>query len=57
LPGNKLSGVLNLAGDTVTTGSVNNTTSATRNTRVTPGSGVFDLGSPRIIEFGLKLSF
>jgi len=57
LPGNKLSGVLNLAGDTVTTGSVNNTTKATRNTRVTPGSGVFDLGSPRIVEFGLKLSF
>jgi hypothetical protein len=57
LPGNKLSGVLNLQGDTVTTGSVNNTTKATRNTRVTPGSGVFDLGSPRIVEFGLKLSF
>lgn len=57
LPGNTLSGILNVAGDTTTTGSVNNTTRATRNTRVTPGSGVFDLGSPRIAEFGLKISF
>jgi hypothetical protein len=27
------------------------------NTRVLPGSGVFDLGAPRVIEFGLKLTF
>ena len=46
LPGNKLSGVLNAAGDTVTTGSVNNTTRATRTTRVTPGSA-FSTWDPR----------
>jgi hypothetical protein len=57
LPGNTLSGVLNLQGDTVTTGTVNNTTPSTRNSRVLPGSGVFDLGAPRVVEFGLKLSF
>jgi hypothetical protein len=58
LPGNTLSGVLALAGDTATTGTVNTTTSAIHNaTRVLPGSGVFDLGAPRVIEFGLKLSF
>jgi hypothetical protein len=58
LPGNTLSGVLTLAGDTATTGSVNSTTSVQHNnTRVLPGSGVFDLGAPRVIEFGLKLSF
>jgi Carboxypeptidase regulatory-like domain len=26
-------------------------------TRVLPGSGVFSLGSPRVVEFGLKLTF
>jgi hypothetical protein len=57
LPGNTMSGVLNAKGDTTTTGSANNTTAATRTTRVTPGSGVFDLGAPRVIEFGLKLTF
>jgi len=57
LPGNTLSGVLNLASDTTTTGSVNSTTAATRTTRVLPGSGVFDLGAPRVIEFGLRLTF
>jgi hypothetical protein len=57
LPGNTLSGVLNLQGDTTSTGSVNNTTAATRTTRVLPGSGVFDLGAPRVVEFGLKFSF
>ncbi|HET9183466.1 MAG TPA: carboxypeptidase regulatory-like domain-containing protein [Candidatus Angelobacter sp.] len=67
LPGNTLGGVLNLAsapcnpndpnlvGNCV--GSVNSTTAATRTTRVTPGSGVFDLGAPRVFEFGLKMSF
>jgi len=67
LPGNTLSGVLNqasapcnpndptLSGNCL--GSVNSTTAATRTTRVTPGSGVFDLGAPRVFEFGLKLSF
>ena len=67
LPGNTLTGVLqpasapcnpndpNLIFNCV--GSVNSTTAATRTTRVTPGSGVFDLGAPRVFEFGLKLSF
>ncbi len=57
LPGNTMSGVLALQGDTATTGTVNTTTKANRTTRVTPGSGVFDLGAPRVFEFGLKLSF
>ena len=56
-PGNTINGNLVLAGDTTTTGSVNSTTKATRTTRVLPGSGVFALGSPRVIEFGLKLTF
>jgi len=51
LPGNTLSGFLN------SPGSVNETTAANRTTRVTPGSGVFDLGAPRVFEFGLKVSF
>ncbi len=67
LPGNTLTGVLQPASapcnpnDPVgvfnCVGSVNSTTAATRTTRVTPGSGVFDLGAPRVFEFGLKLSF
>jgi hypothetical protein len=57
LPGNTMSGVLALQGDTSTTGTVNTSTKANRTTRVTPGSGVFDLGAPRVFEFGLKLSF
>jgi len=57
LPGNTLNGVLRLASDTSSTGSVNSTTAAQRTTRVLPGSGVFDLGAPRVIEFGLKLTF
>ena len=58
LPGNTISGVLALAGDTATSGTVNSTTSVQHNSnRVLPGSGVFDLGAPRVIEFGLKLSF
>jgi hypothetical protein len=39
-------------------GTVNSTTSLEHNAnRVLPGSGVFDLGAPRVVEFGLKLSF
>lgn len=39
-------------------GSVNSTTRVEHNlNRVLPGSGVFDLGAPRVVEFGLKLSF
>jgi hypothetical protein len=53
LPGSLLSGIL-----TGGAGSVNGTDSAHHNfTRVGVGTGVFDLGAPRTIEFGLKLSF
>lgn len=59
-PGNTLSGILNLAGDT-TPGSANSTTVQQRNSKVANrigvGSGTFALGSPRVIEFGLRLSF
>jgi Carboxypeptidase regulatory-like domain len=54
LPGNTLNGILN-AGP----GSLNGTTGLidSLTNRVTPGSGVFDLGAPRVIEFGLKFNF
>ncbi|MGA9449177.1 MAG: hypothetical protein WBV26_22240, partial [Candidatus Sulfotelmatobacter sp.] len=58
-PGNPLSGVLNGA-----CGSVNGTTPTCPTSNGQPssnrlglGSGVFALGSPRVIEFSLKLSF
>jgi carboxypeptidase family protein len=54
-PGNTLSGILD-----ATPGSANGTTSALRsigNTRTGVGTGVFSLGSPRQLEFGLKLTF
>ncbi|HLJ87185.1 MAG TPA: carboxypeptidase regulatory-like domain-containing protein [Candidatus Angelobacter sp.] len=56
-PGATLSGILS-----GTPGSVNGTTQADRNnglapTRTSVGSGVFGIGSPRVIEFGLKLDF
>jgi hypothetical protein len=39
-------------------GTINSTTSVEHNlNRVLPGSGVFDLGAPRVVEFGLKLTF
>ena len=39
-------------------GTINSTTSLEHNAnRVLPGSGVFDLGGPRVVEFGLKLTF
>ena len=39
-------------------GTINSTTAVEHNAnRVLPGSGVFDLGAPRVVEFGLKLSF
>ena len=65
LPNAPISGVLNLANapcDPNTgnncNGSINSTTSVQHNAnRVLPGSGVFDLGAPRVIEFGLRLKF
>jgi hypothetical protein len=52
LPGNALSGSL-----TGSSGSINGTSNATRPDRVGVGTGVFALGSPRVIEFGLKVTF
>jgi hypothetical protein len=68
LPNAPISGVLNLATATCDptqpavsnncNGSINSTTSVQHNAnRVLPGSGVFDLGAPRVVEFGLKLTF
>jgi hypothetical protein len=53
IPGNVLSGIL-----TGGPGSLNGTTRADAAVvRVGVGTGVFSLGAPRTIEFGLKLSF
>ncbi|MGC2723475.1 MAG: carboxypeptidase regulatory-like domain-containing protein, partial [Candidatus Acidiferrales bacterium] len=53
IPGNVLSGIL-----TGGAGSLNGTNYANANSvRVGVGTGVFDLGAPRTIEFGLKLTF
>jgi hypothetical protein len=53
LPGNTLSGLL-----LGSVGSVNGTTSPDHNVnRVGVGTGVFALGSPRQLEFGLKIGF
>ena len=53
IPGNVLSGIL-----TGGVGSINGTTYANASSvRVGVGTGVFSLGAPRTIEFGLKLTF
>lgn len=53
IPGNVLSGIL-----TGSAGSANGTTYAGANSvRIGVGTGVFSLGAPRTIEFGLKLAF
>jgi hypothetical protein len=68
LPSSTIGGTLNLASSPCTpgappstnncNGTVNSTTSVEHNlNRVLPGSGVFDLGAPRVVEFGLKLIF
>jgi hypothetical protein len=50
---NSLNGFLNTGA-----GSVNDSTQADHNRfRTLPGTGVFNLGSPRVIEFGMKLKF
>ncbi len=63
-PKNTLSGVLSLAGQpglaaqTPVVGTVNGTSGRQPNSlRVGLGSGVFGLGSPRVLEFQLKLTF
>src|SRR5262249_54011334 len=68
LPSSTIGGIVNLASAPCDptapaatnncNGSVNSTTAVQHNNnRVTPGSGVFDLGAPRVIEFGLKFTF
>lgn len=53
LPGNMLNGLL-----TGAAGQINGITTDGHNiNRVGVGSGVFALGSPRQIEFGLRLTF
>jgi hypothetical protein len=52
-PGNRLAGVLNGS-----IGSVNGTSATDRITnRIAPGSGLFTLGAPRQIQFGIRLTF
>jgi hypothetical protein len=53
IPGSVLSGILS-----GTPGAVNGTTYAnTSSVRIGVGTGVFSLGAPRTVEFGLKLTF
>ena len=51
-----LSGILQAVG-ALSSGSANSTTYGQRTTHVTLGSGVYGQGGPRVIEFGLKLTF
>ncbi len=54
---NPLSPILNTAGNS-NPGALNSTTYGLRNAdRIGLGSGVFGLGSPRVLEFGLRVSF
>ncbi len=53
LPPNALTGAL-----TGSAGTINGTTAADRITnRVGAGTGVFNLGAPRAMEFGMRISF
>ena len=55
-PKNTLSGVLSTVGTPASVGTANGTPGEQlNNLRVGLGSGVFGLGSPRVIEFNLKL--
>ena len=57
-PKNTLSGVLSIAGQSSVVGTVNGTPGEQPNSlRSGLGSGVFGLGSPRVVEFSLKLNF
>jgi len=51
-----LSGALQAAGNP-SAGSANSTTYGDRSTHVTLGSGVYGLGGPRVLEWGLKFTF
>jgi hypothetical protein len=54
LPPNTLSGVLGSSGFA---GALNGTTYNTNNTRIGNGTGVYGVGAPRQIEFGLRFTF
>lgn len=57
-PKNTISGVLSLAGTPAVPGTANGTPGAQPTSlRVGLGSGVFGLGSPRVIEFTMKMIF
>jgi hypothetical protein len=57
-PKNTLSGVLSTQGQLPVSGTVNGTSGTQpNNLRIGLGSGVFGLGSPRVLEFTLKISF
>jgi hypothetical protein len=57
-PKNTMSGVLSTVGTPAVLGSANGTPNKQPDSlRVGLGSGVFGLGSPRVVEFNLKLSF
>jgi len=57
-PKNTLSGVLTTAGEPTLAGTVNGTAGRQPNSlRIGLGSGVFGLGSPRVLEFALKITF
>jgi hypothetical protein len=57
-PKNTLSGVLSTAGTSPVPGTANGTPGRQPDSlRVGLGSGVFGLGSPRVVEFSLKLTF
>jgi hypothetical protein len=57
-PKNTLSGVLSTVGTPASVGTANGTPGEQpNNLRVGLGSGVFGLGSPRVIEFNLKFTF
>jgi hypothetical protein len=53
---NTLLGTLQEAGSP-SPGSANSTTYHERTSRITLGSGVYGLGAPRVLEFGLKVNF
>ena len=54
---NLLSGYLQAADSTIANGYANSTTYGQRTTHVTLGSGTFGQGGPRVLEFGLKVTF
>jgi hypothetical protein len=57
-PKNTLSGVLSFANQKPVVGTANGTPGAQPDSlRVGLGSGVFGLGSPRVVEFSLKMTF